>query len=132
MEKLIIEIEQEMINLLNNMQMEELHKVLLRKLQGLAFINKTNTRNLENEEVDLVFERYYEYLPKELKIDFHTILKVDGASLENHVLLHPIKSQELVELLKKSGFINIKTFGSFNKDEYDPMNSFPLIVVAQI
>ncbi|OFI07634.1 tyrosine recombinase XerC [Clostridium acetireducens DSM 10703] len=52
MEKLIIEIEQEMINLLNNMQMEELHKVLLRKLQGLAFINKTNTRNLENEEVD--------------------------------------------------------------------------------
>lgn len=52
MEKLIIEIEQEMINLLNNMQMEELHKVLLKKLQGLAFIEKSNNKNLDNEEVD--------------------------------------------------------------------------------
>ncbi|MFL0198854.1 site-specific tyrosine recombinase/integron integrase [Clostridium sp. WILCCON 0269] len=52
MEKLIIEIEQQMINLLNNMQMEELHKVLLKKLQGVAFIDKTNSENLENEEVD--------------------------------------------------------------------------------
>ncbi|MBE1303372.1 tyrosine-type recombinase/integrase [Clostridium botulinum] len=52
MEKLIIEIEQEMINLLNNMQMEELHKVLLKKLQGLAFIEKSNNKNLDNKEVD--------------------------------------------------------------------------------
>ncbi|MDU6877561.1 site-specific tyrosine recombinase/integron integrase [Clostridium tepidum] len=52
MEKLIVEIEQEMINLLNNMQMEELHKVLLKKLNGLAFIDKANNRNLDNEEVD--------------------------------------------------------------------------------
>lgn len=52
MEKLIIEIEQQMINLLNNMQMEELHKVLLKKLQSLAFIDEANNKNLENEEVD--------------------------------------------------------------------------------
>lgn len=52
MEKLIIEIEQQMINLLNNMQMEELHKVLLKKLQGLAFIDEANNKSLENEEVD--------------------------------------------------------------------------------
>ncbi|MBU5268608.1 site-specific tyrosine recombinase/integron integrase [Clostridium cochlearium] len=52
MEKLIIEIEQEMIYLLNNMQMEELHKVLLRKLHGVAFIDKANNKNLEDEEVD--------------------------------------------------------------------------------
>lgn len=52
MKKLIIEIEQEMMNLLNNMQMEELHKVLLKKLQGLAFIDEANNKNLENEEVD--------------------------------------------------------------------------------
>lgn len=51
-EELIIEIEQQMINLLNNMQMEELHKVLLRKLQGLAFVDEVNNKNLENEEVD--------------------------------------------------------------------------------
>lgn len=52
MEKLIIEIEHEMINLLNNMQMEELHKVLLRKLHGLAIIDKASNKNLEYEEVD--------------------------------------------------------------------------------
>lgn len=52
MEKLIIEIEQEMINLLNNMQMEGLHKVLLKKFQGLTFIDETNNKNLEGEEVD--------------------------------------------------------------------------------
>ena len=45
MEKLIIEIEQGMINLLNNMQMEELHKVLLKKLQGLTFIDEANNKN---------------------------------------------------------------------------------------
>lgn len=51
-EKLIIDIEQEMINLLNNMQMEKLHKVLLKKLQGLTFIDGSSSKSLENEEVD--------------------------------------------------------------------------------
>ncbi len=51
-EKLIIEIKQEMLNLLNNMQMEELHKVLLKKLQGIAFIDEYNNKKLENKEVD--------------------------------------------------------------------------------
>ncbi|ABS34639.1 hypothetical protein RSJ21_04240 [Clostridium botulinum] len=52
MEKLITEIEYEMVNSLNNMQMEELHKVLLKKLQDLDFIHKANNKNLNNEEVD--------------------------------------------------------------------------------
>ncbi|MCS4469678.1 hypothetical protein JTS96_19610 [Clostridium botulinum] len=41
-----------MVNSLNNMQMEELHKVLLKKLQDLDFIHKANNKNLNNEEVD--------------------------------------------------------------------------------
>ena len=52
MKKLIIEIEHEMVNSLNNMQMEELHNVLLKKLQGLTFIDKANNKNLHNEEID--------------------------------------------------------------------------------
>ena len=51
MEKLIIEIEQEMVSLLNNRQMEELHRTLLKKLQGVAFIDGTN-KNTENKEID--------------------------------------------------------------------------------
>ena len=86
---------------------------------------------IKNEDVDLVFERYYSYHREEHKIDFKTVLKVDGLTLENHVFLHPITSDELVGLLEKSGFVNIELYGSFKKDEYDPMNSFPLIVVAE-
>lgn len=51
-EKLIIEIEQEMINLLNNMQMEELHKVLLKRLRGLVFVDEHHNKSLKDEEVD--------------------------------------------------------------------------------
>lgn len=52
MERLIVEIEQEMIKTLNNMQMEELHKVLLQKLQDVTLIDEVNNKNSENEEVD--------------------------------------------------------------------------------
>lgn len=51
-EKLINEIELEMINLLSNSQMEQLHKTLLKKLQGLNFTARTNYKNIENKEED--------------------------------------------------------------------------------
>ncbi|MBB6632069.1 site-specific tyrosine recombinase/integron integrase [Clostridium algidicarnis] len=41
-----------MANLLNNMQMEELHKVLLKKLQGLTFIEETNKKSLKEEKIN--------------------------------------------------------------------------------
>lgn len=87
--------------------------------------------SIKNAEANLVFERYYNYLPGENKIDFKTILKVAALSLENNVLLHPIKSTELAKLLEAAGFTNIKTYGNFNKGEYDPMDSFSLVIVAQ-
>lgn len=86
---------------------------------------------IENKEVDLTFERYYEYLPEKHKIDFQTILKVQDVRLENSVLLHPITSKELVAQLNEAGFNDIQLYGSFKKDEYDSMNSFPLIAIAQ-
>ena len=52
MEKLIIEIEQEMINLLNNMQMEKLHKILIKKLQGLTLIDESTNIISHKEETD--------------------------------------------------------------------------------
>lgn len=45
MEDIIIEIEQEMMNVLNNMQMEVLHKVLLKKINA-------NEEKLDNKEID--------------------------------------------------------------------------------
>lgn len=52
MEKLIVEIEQGMANLLNNMQMEELHKILLKSLQGIMFVEESNKKILKDNEVD--------------------------------------------------------------------------------
>lgn len=52
MEKLIVEIQQEMANILNNMQMEELQKVLLKKLQGLTFIEHKNNKIVKDDEID--------------------------------------------------------------------------------
>lgn len=87
---------------------------------------------ITNEEMGLIFERYYDYIPDKHKLDFKTILKVNEMILENHVLLHPVKSNELVDLLRKVGFSNANLYGSFNKDEFEPMNSFPLIAIAEI
>lgn len=86
---------------------------------------------IENPEVDLVFERYYDYLPEEHKINFKTILKVEGSSLENSLLLHPLTSKELIDLLNQAGFKNIQLYGSFKKAEYDSMNSIPLVALAE-
>lgn len=86
---------------------------------------------IENDAVGLVFERYYEYLSDQHKVDFKTILKVHQDQFENSVLLHPIKSTELTALLEELDFKNIRLYGNFNKDAYDPMESVPLVIVAE-
>ncbi|OEF96541.1 class I SAM-dependent methyltransferase [Desulfuribacillus alkaliarsenatis] len=87
---------------------------------------------IKNADAGIIFERYYNYIEDQHKIDFHTILKTEDNELENHVLLHPIKSSEFVQLLQESGFKNIQLYGSFKKDTYKPQESAPLIIVAEI
>ena len=86
---------------------------------------------IQNHKVNLIFERYYKYVEESHKVNFKTILKVDGQKLENNVLLHPVKSAELTSFLEQLGFINIHLYGSFKKDPFCPMESFPLIVWTQ-
>lgn len=86
---------------------------------------------IKNNEENLVFERYYEYLEQEHKINFKTILKVDNNTFENNVLLHPITSEEIKELLKEVGFSSINFYGDFTQSNYEPIESFPLIIVAE-
>lgn len=52
MEKLVVEIEQEMIKLLNNAQIEKLHEVLVKHLDGLTFVDETADKKTANEDVD--------------------------------------------------------------------------------
>lgn len=88
MEKILIEIEQEMVKLLNNMQMEELHKVLLKNLQGLTLIDKPNDKSLEAKE----------------KIDYCNIFicakRVEGCS-EKSIKYYKSTIENMLEALEK-------------------------------
>ena len=54
MEQIINEIEQSMVNLLDNMEMEELHNVLVNTLCGLTIIeNKNNKNSCEKDYCDM-------------------------------------------------------------------------------
>lgn len=86
---------------------------------------------IKNNEENLVFERYYEYLEQEHKINFKTILKVNNSTFENNVLLHPITSEEIKGLLKEVGFSSINFYGDFTQSNYEPIDSFPLIIIAK-
>ncbi len=85
---------------------------------------------IKNDDIGLVFERNYDYLKEQHKINFNTVLKVDGESLENSVLLHPIRSAEILQLLKQAGFSMVEFFGSFKKEQFKLQESAPLIVIA--
>lgn len=50
MEQIIVEIEQGMVNLLDNMEMEELHNVLVNTLCGLTIIENKNNKNLYEKD----------------------------------------------------------------------------------
>lgn len=52
MEKIIVQIEQEMLNFLDNREMEELHKVLIKNLRDLIIAKDLNEKKYLEEELD--------------------------------------------------------------------------------
>lgn len=73
------------------------------------------------------FERFY-YLNKEGKIRFKTIL---DDTIENEELLQPIFADELTQWLSQIGFKDLKLYGNFRKEPFNPETSMALIVTAQ-
>jgi len=108
MEKVITEIEQSMIGLLNNMQMEELHKVLLLKLQGLKFKYEDSDRNLYDDKTDYCYifisakrvEGCSEKSIKYYKSTIENMLKMVGKPVK-HITTEDLRSY-LEEYYKKS------------------------------
>lgn len=84
-----------------------------------------------NNNIPLSFERFYNYDAINHKIIFKTILRVDGRSMENEILLYPLMSFELWDMLIDSGFKNIRYYGDFNKTVYNDDDSYILVVVAE-
>lgn len=91
----------------------------------------TELPTLTHDDKHLSLERHYRSSNIPGKIDFLTILSVSGSVLENHVDLLPVTSKTLQTLLEAAGFTRVEFYGSFQKDEFKPLESFHLVVVAE-
>ncbi len=98
-------------------------RIILREIKSLPTI--------ENKDIGLSFERNYEYRKESKKIAFKTRLTVEGKSLDNEVLLYPVRQDELTEALGDVGFKKLKLFGDFNGSGFDKYNSYMLVVWAR-
>lgn len=85
---------------------------------------------IENKDIGLEFHRLYRYDNQINKVFFKTILKVDEMEIENEIPLYPIKSDNIVKLLKNSGFNNIQLYGDFKESKFNKNESYALVVVA--
>lgn len=82
---------------------------------------------IENEYIK--FERFYDYNPHSNKVSFKTVLtdKQTNNIIDNCIDLYAIRKLNLEQLLKQSGFQDIKYYGNFNKEELTK-ESIPLII----
>ena len=97
-------------------------RIIDQKLTGLP--------SLENENIN--FERNYRFDSDPAKVIFHTKLTVkkSGEEIENEISLLAIRPQQLTEMMKEVGFVDIQEFGNFKKDPFTK-DSQPFIVVAR-
>mgnify|MGYP006278144471 CR=1 FL=1 len=99
-------------------------RILKQNIKGLPTII--------NEDENISFIRNYNFKSNSKKIEFHTILKIKDSEqiFENRIELYPLLPDELKQILKDNGFTNIKSYGSFNQDEFEIEESIPFIVTA--
>jgi SAM-dependent methyltransferase len=103
------------------LQILNYESILEKRLKNLPLIENDNIR----------FERLYEYTDNGL-INFITNLaiKENGETIHNEVLLNPIGKTELEEMLKETGFGNIRFFGNFKRDKLSS-ESLPLVICCE-
>lgn len=104
------------------LQIINFDRVILKDIKGLPPI--------KNEEVPLLFERYYRFDRERNRVFFRTVLSVEGKRIENEIPLSPLMCDDAVEMLKAAGFNKIKLFGDFNGNEFDRYNSYMLVIRA--
>jgi SAM-dependent methyltransferase len=102
------------------LQIVNYDRILAKEIKSLPTITGPNSI------VELV--RDYEF--REGKVDFKTRLTTPRGEFKNSVLLYPLESDLLKELLLEAGFNEVKFYGDFNYSQYQKLDSFPLVVVA--
>lgn len=86
---------------------------------------------IENKEKELIFERNYILDEAKEQLEFKTVLTIQGKKCENSVNLIPLRKNQLVSIMESEGFKIEAVYGNFNKEPYNPDESFQCIVVAQ-
>jgi len=83
---------------------------------------------IDRPESGVRFVRNYEI--EGGKVLFKTKLIINADRIyENCIKLYPLRSQELLDMLKGEGFKDIKLYGGFDEKEYTK-DSFPLVLEA--
>ncbi len=104
------------------LQLINYDRILNRHINGLPTIDNT----------EIEFVRKYEYLKKQHRIDFRTRLtiKASGKVIENSQLLLPLKKEELMEQISAAGFVKLKAYGGFKRQEWSE-DAQPLVLEAE-
>ncbi|MDA3909975.1 MAG: class I SAM-dependent methyltransferase [Bacteroidales bacterium] len=85
--------------------------------------------SIENDYIR--FERKYVFQSDTGKIQFdtHLLVKENAQTIDNSVLLYPIRKKRLISLLETAGFTDICAYGSFSKENFSS-ESKALVVSA--
>ncbi|WP_018248468.1 class I SAM-dependent methyltransferase [Orenia marismortui] len=103
------------------LQIVNYDRIISKNIESLPTINAK----------DSVVTLLRDYDLKGEKINFKTKLRTPRGEFVNSVLLYPLQSQVLFNLLKKLGYNKVKFYGDFEFNKYQALESFPLVVLAE-
>ena len=86
-----------------------------------------------SKDEEVIFHRNYTLVDNNT-INFDTELTINTngtiTGYKNTIELFPLRKDELINLLLKSGFSKVNCYGGFNFVPFNPSESFPLIIKA--
>ena len=59
-------------------------------------------------------------------------LIVNDIIIENNEMLFPLLKDEMVSIMRKVGFKNIKIYGNFKGEDFDEKVSLPVIITGEV
>jgi sarcosine/dimethylglycine N-methyltransferase len=85
------------------------------------------------EAGDQTFVRFYDYDEEGILFNILTRTKLKSRIEEKlkTIRLRPIFRNEFVELMLRSGLVDVKTFGAISMEPFDPMVSKDLVILAR-
>jgi ubiquinone/menaquinone biosynthesis C-methylase UbiE len=87
----------------------------------------TSLPTINNKEENVKLIRNYEL--EDGKINFKTQLITPQGKFKNSVLLYPLQSDELKEIVTELGYAEVDLYGGVNDEDYKPVQSFSLLAV---